>query len=41
MMSKNNFNIPKQKYGKALQLLLEGNESYSSIAQQEGVASNG
>lgn len=40
MMGKNNFNIPQKKYSKALQLLLEGKQSYSSIAQQVGISRN-
>ena len=39
-MSKKNYRISKKKYDKAVELLIEGNMSYTAIAQEVGISRN-
>ena len=39
-MSKRDYRISKKKYDKAVELLIEGNMSYTAIAQEVGISRN-
>lgn len=39
-MSKKDYRISKKKYDKAVELLIEGNMTYTEIAQQVGISRN-
>ena len=39
-MTKKDYRISKKKYNKAVELLIEGNFTYTEIAQQVGIARN-
>lgn len=39
-MTKNNYRISKKKHDKALELLIEGNMTYTEIAQEVGISRN-
>ena len=39
-MSKKDYKISQKKYNKAVELLIEGNMTYTDIAQQVGISRN-